>query len=142
MCHFRAQIGPFFRNIFLVQTIVITFIYLFALFMVQNLKIFLQQMQSYDDAPFLDPKSSTCPKQMFFSGQFLSTYKPLLLCKMLKNFFPQSQSYENAQFFGQKWPISPNEFFSRNPVNESFLFNSCLPTCQKSKPDINLLVKF
>ena len=39
MCHFRAQNGPFVLNkIFLVQTIIITFIYLLALFIVQNLK--------------------------------------------------------------------------------------------------------
>ena len=54
MCHFRAQNGPFVLNkIFLVQTIIITFIYLLALFIVQNLKKFLQQIQSYEDAPFL-----------------------------------------------------------------------------------------
>ena len=43
MCHFRAQNGPFVLNkFFLVQTIIITFIYLLAFFIVQNLKqIFL-----------------------------------------------------------------------------------------------------
>ena len=39
MCHFRAQNGPFVLNkFFLVQTIIITFIYLLAFFIVQNLK--------------------------------------------------------------------------------------------------------
>ena len=67
MCHFRAQNGPFAMNkIFLVQTIIITFIYLLALFIVQNLKKFLQQIQSYEDVPFLGPKWSICPKQIFF----------------------------------------------------------------------------
>ena len=67
MCHFRAQNGPFVLNkFFLVQTIIITFIYLLALFIVQNLKKFLQQIQSYEDAPFLGPKWSICPKQIFF----------------------------------------------------------------------------
>ena len=67
MCHFWAQNGPFVLNkIFLVQTIIITFIYLLALFIVQNLKKFLQQIQSYEDAPFLGPKWSICPKQIFF----------------------------------------------------------------------------
>ena len=57
---------PFVMNkFFLVQTI-ITFIYLLALFIVQNLKKFLQQIQSYEDAPFLGPKWSICPKQIFF----------------------------------------------------------------------------
>ena len=55
--HFRDQNGPFVLNEnFLVQTIAITFIYLLALFIVQNLKKFLQRIQNYDDAPFLGPK--------------------------------------------------------------------------------------
>ena len=44
------------NKIFLIQTIIITFIYLLALFIVQNLKNFLQQIKSYEDAPFLGPK--------------------------------------------------------------------------------------
>ena len=45
MCHFRDQNGPFVMNkIFLVQTIIITFIYLLALFTVQNLKKFLPRI--------------------------------------------------------------------------------------------------
>ena len=53
-------------NFFLVQTIVNTFIYLLALFIVQNLKRFLQRIQSYHNAPFLGPKWSICPTQNFF----------------------------------------------------------------------------
>ena len=57
MCHFQAQNGWFVLNkLFLVQTIIITFIYLLAFFIVQNLKNFLQQIQSYEDLPFLGPK--------------------------------------------------------------------------------------
>ena len=57
MCHFRAWNGSFVLNkIFLVQTIIITFIYLLALFNKQNLKKFLQWIQSYEDAPFLGSK--------------------------------------------------------------------------------------
>ena len=67
MCHFRAQNGPFALNkIFLVQIIIITFIYLLALFTVQNLIKFLQWIQSYEDVPFLGPKWSICPKQKRF----------------------------------------------------------------------------
>ena len=96
MCHFRAQNGPFVLNkIFLVQTIIITFIYLLALFIVQNLKKFFQRIQSYED----------------------------------------------AQFLGPKWPISPNENFFKEPITEPCFFHSCQSTCQKSKSDINLLVK-
>ena len=66
MCHFRAQNGPFVLNkIFLVQTIIITFIYLLALSTVQNLKKFLQQIQNYEDAQFLGLKSIS-PNDKFF----------------------------------------------------------------------------
>ena len=66
MCHFWAQNGPFALNKFFgVQTIVITLIYLLVLFIVQNFKKFLQQIQSYDNAPFLGPKWTICPKQIF-----------------------------------------------------------------------------
>ena len=67
MCHFRAHNGPFVLNkIFLVQTIIITFIYLLALFIVQNLKKFLQQIQNHDNALFLDPKWSISPNFFFW----------------------------------------------------------------------------
>ena len=58
------------EQFFLVQTIIITFIYLLALFIVQNLKKFLQQIQSCEDAPFLGLKWSICPKQKFFLGNY------------------------------------------------------------------------
>ena len=51
MCHFWAQIGPFTpppfqkKIFFLAQTIIITSIYLLVLFIVQNLKNFLQRIQ-------------------------------------------------------------------------------------------------
>ena len=38
MCHFRAQIGPFVLNKIFIITIIITFIYLMALFIVQSFK--------------------------------------------------------------------------------------------------------
>ena len=97
MCHFRAQNCPFVLNKnFLVQTIIIAFIYLLAFFTGQNFKKFLQRIKSYEDAQFLSPK----------------------------------------------WPISPNENFFRKSGNQLCFFHSCLSTCQKSKSDINLLVKY
>ena len=53
-------------------------------------------------------------------------------------FFLWIQSYVDAQFLSPKWPISTNENFFRKPVNEPCFFHSCLSTCQKWKPDINL----
>ena len=65
-----AIIGPkmahFCMNkLFLVQTIIITLIYLLGLFIVQNFKKFLQHIQSYEDAPFLGQKWSICPEKIF-----------------------------------------------------------------------------
>ena len=83
MCHFRAQNGPFVLNkFFLVQTIIITFIYLLALFIVQNLKKFLQPILSYEDMPFLGPKLSICPKQ-FFLGEIINIILIYLLAPFI-----------------------------------------------------------
>ena len=71
ICHFRAQNGSFvLSKIFLVQTIIITFIYLLALFIVQNLKKFFQRIQSYEDVQFLGPKWPISP------NEFMSIFMP------------------------------------------------------------------
>ena len=128
MCHFRAQNDPFVLNkFFLVQTIIITFIYLLALFIVQNFKKFLQRFQNYEDASFLGPKWSNCPLKKKIFGKllisFLSNYQPLSLCKIFKKFFKLIQSYEDAQLLCPKWPISPNENFFRKPVKVALVVN-------------------
>ena len=67
MCFFQARNGSFFLNkILLVQNIIITFIYLLALFILQNFKKFLQPIQSYGDVQVLGAKWSICSKQNFF----------------------------------------------------------------------------
>ena len=61
---------------FLVQTIVITFIYLLALSILENLKK-LQWLQSYDDTPFSGQDNPFAPNKIFFgklSTTFSSTY--------------------------------------------------------------------
>ena len=97
MCHFRAQNGPFVMNtFFLVQTNIITFIYLLALSLVLNLK------KSY-------------------SG---------------------SRVMRMNNFWVQNGPFPQMRIFFRKPVSKPCFFHSCLSTCQKSKSDINLLVKY
>ena len=59
-----------------------------------------------------------------------------------KRFFQQIRSYKDVQFLCPKRPVSSNKNFFRKPVHESCFFYSCLSTCQKSKSDINLLVKY
>ena len=129
--HSRDQNGPFVLNKdFLVQTIGITFIYLLALFLVQNVKKFLQRIQNYGDAPFLGPKWCIYPPPQNFFLKIINIILIYLLAHFilqnLKKFFQQIQSYEDVQFLGPKWPISPNENFFWKPVNEPYFFHSCL----------------
>ena len=106
----------------------------------------------------LPAKKMKLPQMIFFSKKttnkiFMHLLAPFILQnfkkffradteKLKKKFFQQIQSCEDAQFLGPKWPICPNENFFRKPVNEPCFFHSCLSTCQKSKSDINLLVKY
>ena len=73
MWHFGAQNGAFVMNeIFLVQTIIITFIYLLVLFIVQNLKknsssgSRVMRMRN-----FFGPKWPISPNENFFSENLL-----------------------------------------------------------------------
>ena len=67
MFHFQAQNCSFVLNkTFLVQTIIIAFIYLLALFILQNFKKSLQRIQSYEDEPFLCSDWSICPQKKFW----------------------------------------------------------------------------
>ena len=116
MCHFRAQNGPFaFNNFFLVQTIVVFLIYLLVLFIVQNFKKFLQQIQSYDNASFLCPKWTICPQTMFFLENYYYhchlPISPFHCANLKKKFVQRIQSSQNVQSLGPKPPISANENF-------------------------------
>ena len=104
----------------MVQTIIFTFIYLLALFIVQNLKKFLQRIQIYKDAPFLAPKQSICPKQFFFwkiiNIILIYLLTPFIVQNFKKNFpVDPVQSFEYVQFLDPKCPISPNEIFFQIP---------------------------
>ena len=67
---------------------------------------------------------------------------PFHCAKLKKNSSCGSRVLRMHHFLGPKWPISPNEHFFRKPINEPCFFHSCLSTCQKSKSDINLLMKY
>ena len=56
MHHFWTQSGPFAQTIFFWEIITIILIYLLAPFIVQNLKKFFQQIQSYEVVQFMGPK--------------------------------------------------------------------------------------
>ena len=116
MFHFQTQNTPICpEQNFLVQTIIITFIYLLALFTGQNLKKILTADPELWGSTFLAQNGPFAPPQKNFLGKLLislsSTYYPLSLCKILMKFFHRIQSYEDAQFLGLKWPIFPNDNF-------------------------------
>ena len=108
-------------------------------------KKILQQIQSYEDAPFLRPKWSICPKEKFLLEKIINIIFIYLLAPFIvqniKKIWKWIQSYEDAPFLGPKWPIFPNDLFYIKPVNKTCSFHSCLSSCQKSKSYINLLMK-
>ena len=101
------------------------------------------------DAPFLGPKWSICLNFFFFfflggGGIIIILIYQLapFIVQNFKKIFQRIQSYDDVQFLGPKWPICPNENFFEKPVNEPYFLHSCLPKCQKSKSDVNLLMKY
>ena len=125
MCHFHAQIGPFVMNkIFLVKTVIITFIYLLTIFIMQNLKKFLQRIQSYEDAPFLDPKWSICAKHFFFHSYL--PISPFHWGKFKKKSSSGSRVSRMHNVWAQNGPFSQMTIFFRKPANELCFFQSCL----------------
>ena len=148
MCHFQNENSPFvMSNFFLVQTIIITSIYLLALFTLQNLKKFLHQIQSYEDAPFLGPLWSIFASNNFFLGKIINITL-IYICpfhceKFLKKSSSRSRVMRMCNFWDQNGSFSQIRiFFSENLLISPCFFHSCLSACQESKSDINLLVKY
>ena len=117
MCHFRVQNDPFVLNkIFLVQTI-ITFIYLLALFIVQNLKTFLLRPRVMRICHFRTQNSQlTPPKNIFLVQPIIITFIYLLALSIVQNlkFLHWIQGYEDAPILGPKWSICPKQVFLEN----------------------------
>ena len=107
----------FWTNV-LVQTIGTTFIYLLAIFIVQNLRKFLQRIQNYGDAPYLGPKWSICPKQIFFWKIITIILIYLLALFIVQNFkkiLAADPELWGCAIFGPKMAHFPKwEFFSEN----------------------------
>ena len=103
----------FWTNV-LVQTIGTTFIYLLAIFIVQNLKKFLQRIQNYGDAPYLGPKWSICPKQIFFWKIITIIFIYLLALFIVQNFkkiLPADPEFWGCAIYG---PFPQIRIFSEN----------------------------
>ena len=118
MCHFQAQNGPFAMNkFFLVQTIIITFIYLLALVIVQNFKKFFQQIQSYEDVPFWAQNGPFAPNKYFFRKLLILILIYLLAPFLVQNFkkiLPADPELWGCTIFKLKMAHFPKwEFFQK-----------------------------
>ena len=115
MFHFQAQNCSLVLNKkFLVQTIIIAFIYLLALFILQNLKKSLQRIQSYEDEPFLRSNWSTCPN--FFFWKIINIILIYLIAPLIvqnsKKILPVDSELWECAIFGPKMVHFPkSEFF-------------------------------
>ena len=110
MCHFQVQNGPFVLNkTFLVQTTIITIIYLLVLFTVQNLKNSYRGSRVKRMHHFWAQNCPFGPPIFFFLKIIDITLIYLLapfIAQNVKKILPA-----DPEFLGPKWPISPNENF-------------------------------
>ena len=67
---------------------------------------------------------------------------PFIVQNLKKNSSSGSRVMRMRNFWAQNGPFPQMRIFFRKPVNEPCFFHSCLSTCQKSKSDINLLMKY
>ena len=116
MCHFLAQNGPFvLNNFFLVQTIIITFIYLLALFIVQNLKKILTVDPELWGCAVFGPKMVHLPQTKIFVWKLLiSPTSPFHCAKFLKNSSSGSRVMRLRNFWAQNDPFPQMRPFSEN----------------------------
>ena len=120
MCHFWAQKGAFASQEIFLENYYYYFHLPIGPFHCAKFKKFLQWIQNHGDAPF----------------------SPFHCVKFLKNSSSGSWVIRMWNFWAQNGPFPQMIIFFRKPVNEPFFFYSCQSTCQKSKSDINLLVKY
>ena len=68
--------------------------------------------------------------------------RPFPCAKFKRNSSSGSRDMRMCNFWVQNGPFPQMRIFFRKPANEPCFFYSCLSTCQKSKSNINLLVKY
>ena len=106
----------------------------------------LQQLQSHEDTPFLNPKWSLCPKQFFFGKIMNIIFIYLLALFIVKNFkkilAADPELWGCTIFWAINSLFATMRIFYRKPVNKPCSFHSCLSTCQISKSDDDLLKKY
>ena len=115
------------KQIFLVQTIIITFIY-------QNFKKILWWTQSYEDAPFLGPKWYICPNFFWKIINIILIYLfAPFIAQNFKKILPADSELCGCTILGPKMAHFPKwEIFSENLLRSLVSFVHA----------INLLVKY
>ena len=110
------------------------------------LKKLLEPIQSYEDVPFSGPKYPNLSWAKFFGTNHYYYYHlpigPFHWAKFKKNSYSRSKVMRMRNFWAQNGPFPWMRIFLSKPVNEPCFFHSYLSTCQKSKSNIYLLVKY
>ena len=109
------------------------------------IKEILELIQNYDVRHFWDQNSPFVLNKIFLGINhcyYFHLLMALFILQNLKEVLQWIQIMTMHRFWAQSGLFTPNKFFFRKPVNEPCFFYSCLSTCQKSKSDINLLVKY
>ena len=94
--------------------------------------------------PFWAQNGSFAPHNFFLKiiNVILMYLLATFIVQNFKNILPVDPELWGCTFLGPKWPISTNENVFRKTLKEPCFFHLCLSTCQKSKSDINLFVKY
>ena len=120
--------------------------YLLVPFILQNVKKILRADPELWGCAIFGTKTTHLSLTKFFgANHYYYFHLPIapLHCVKLKNILPVDPELWGCAIFGTKMAHFPKwEFFYRKPVNEPCFFHSYLFTSQKSKSDINLLVKY
>ena len=84
--------------------------YLLAAFILQNLKKFLEPIQSYEDVLFSTPKWPICPEEIFFGTNryyFHLHIGPFHCGEFKKNSYSISKVMRMRHFWAQTGPYAP-----------------------------------
>ena len=115
MCHFRHLSWTkfcWYKPLLLLSSIYLPFS------LCKILKKFLEQIQSYEHAPFLGPKWSICPTQLFFLEKiniiFIYLLTPFHCAKLKKNSYSGSTVIRMYHFWAQNGPFAQMRIFSEN----------------------------
>ena len=145
MCHFWDKMAQLSWTNFLVQTIIITFIYLLALFIVQNLQKILTADPKLWGCAIFGPKMVHLPQTIFFWKIINIILIYLLAPFIVQNFkkiLPADPELWGCAIFGPKMAHFPKwEFFSENLLMSLVSFIHAYLHV-KNQSHINLLVKY